>query len=487
MMDLHLRKFLLVFLLTVWTPSVVANSFQKDQESVLLVTSNMVKEQGLYKQPRRMLTQGPSVTTTTHHSWWDRIQNSMAGFWVGLLLLVLAFPLLTYNEGTYVHRIGVLDWVRNKLKQNRYKDMEAGMYAPSPGSIVHIVGMLEPSETSLSIPGFNLVVDGALRLRVRVEMFQNYIETSTSTAKDWVGGGETETKTQTVKQKWSEVEEELYGAYENSGLLNANNPPWPTSLGKSRVVQENVFLRSYALSRSQIERLNNWRIHEPPAPSQLPSLPGIGAPTVDGDCLYYAGEGGSSRAPRVGDMRVSFQKVLPEEYSVVAGVEGKTSDGKHHQLGIFEVNELGHYEMPGCCTCGIFGECFNAMGKTQNDVDYLSPGNKSSDAMVDLMHADNTFWLKMIRLVGFLMFFFGIYLMLDPVATLLDVVSFIGSIARVGIWLVAFVGALVLTMVTVALAWLYYRPLKAIAIFVLTGLLVVGIQHLTRQAPQSSF
>eukprot|EP00457_Paulinella_chromatophora_P004506 gb/GEZN01004518.1/.p1 GENE.gb/GEZN01004518.1/~~gb/GEZN01004518.1/.p1 ORF type:complete len:492 (-),score=80.82 gb/GEZN01004518.1/:410-1885(-) len=437
-------------------------------------------------EPRRAVTQDSSVTTTTRSSWGDRIQDSLAGFVVGVVLLIAAFPVLTFNEGTYVHRMAVLDWVRKALKKSRGgggKDVEEPGVAQGVGRLVHVVGMLSATEPVLSFPEFNLVVPKALRLKVKVEMYQNYIEEKREQKKDFLGGGSTETKTQTIRQRWSEVEEKSGGGGERTGLLVTHNPPFPQGIGKTRTVQAQVQINPYTLSASQVLRLEHWMPITPPAADSLPrnlftefDFPQV---VVSGGYLQFSTdrEGARSGVAGVGDVRVSFFAVRPEEYSVVAGVT--TARDPHPQLGAFEVTALGEYSMPWCCSCGILGMCLEQMGRTQNSIDFLTPGSKTSDECIKLMQKDNSLWTAILRVVGFMMFFTAVYLMLDPVATLLDVVGPIGSIARVGIWLVALTAALLLSMLTISLAWLYYRPLKAIFFITVTVLLVLGIKALT--------
>ena len=49
-----------------------------------------------------------SFTEVTHESWFSRIGGAIKGFLVGLLLFVVAFPLLFWNEGRAVKRYKTL-------------------------------------------------------------------------------------------------------------------------------------------------------------------------------------------------------------------------------------------------------------------------------------------------------------------------------------------------------------------------------------------
>ena len=49
-----------------------------------------------------------ATTVTTHESWGSRLGNSLKGILAGLVIFVLAFPVLFWNEGRTVHRAKAL-------------------------------------------------------------------------------------------------------------------------------------------------------------------------------------------------------------------------------------------------------------------------------------------------------------------------------------------------------------------------------------------
>jgi hypothetical protein len=76
-------------------------------------------------------------------------------------------------------------------------------------------------------------------------------------------------------------------------------------------------------------------------------------------------------------------------------------------------------------------------------------------------------WL--VRLGGFLLMFFGISMVLKPLSVLADVLPILGNIVEMGNGLVAGVIALVCSLVTIAIAWIFYRPVLAIFLLVLAA------------------
>ena len=81
--------------------------------------------------------------------------------------------------------------------------------------------------------------------------------------------------------------------------------------------------------------------------------------------------------------------------------------------------------------------------------------------------------------------FFGVLLFLSPLGALADVLPILGSIARGGTFLVALAVSIPLSLLVIALAWLFYRPLLAIALIALGIAVVAGIVVLVRRLSPS--
>jgi hypothetical protein len=80
------------------------------------------------------------------------------------------------------------------------------------------------------------------------------------------------------------------------------------------------------------------------------------------------------------------------------------------------------------------------------------------------------------RVGGFFMMFFGICLLFSPIIALVSWIPLVGSLLGMGIAIAvgifALVLAVILTSLTIAIAWLYYRPLFGAC---LLGVVAVGI------------
>ncbi len=93
----------------------------------------------------------------------------------------------------------------------------------------------------------------------------------------------------------------------------------------------------------------------------------------------------------------------------------------------------------------------------------------SAEEMFQDAQDANSFMTWLLRAVGFIMMFAGLSMILKPLSVLADLIPFIGDIIEVGTGIIAFLVALPLTLITIAIAWLFYRPLIAIPLLIIAG------------------
>ena len=148
---------------------------------------------------------------------------------------------------------------------------------------------------------------------------------------------------------------------------------------------------------------------------------------VFADGLYV---GKDPTASLIGDLKIHFEAVDPGPYSVDARQIKNTFEA-------YVIENLGSIEL-------------------------LEPGTVSAATMFANEQQGNVILTWILRLVGFVIMFFGLLLMAQPLVVVADVIPFIGNLLGAGVGLFALVIALPLTLITVALAWLAYRPLIGI-------------------------
>ena len=102
----------------------------------------------------------------------------------------------------------------------------------------------------------------------------------------------------------------------------------------------------------------------------------------------------------------------------------------------------------------------------------LRMGKKSGDEIVDADKDANTMFTWILRLVGCLMVIGGLKGIFGFVETILKVVPFIAGIFGWGVGIVCTVIGVVWSLIIIALAWLFYRPLLGISLLILAGFLV---------------
>ena len=372
-----------------------------------------------------------AVTETTKEGWGSRLGAAFKGVLVGLALFVGGFPVLFFNEGNTVKTAKALDEGEAaciSVDTNETIDPEM------EGKLVHMSGKADTQDV-LTDALFG-VSGTAIRLKRTVEMYQ-WKEDSHTTEKKNVGGSVTRTTTYDYKKVWSE---ELFDSseFKESGHEN----PVAKEFEDETWEATSVTFGAFRLSPEQIRNIGGGK------PFVFPQnfTCAVERVKVQGATIYVPNAETRQNAlnnrdvvsqPRIGDMRVTFEVVTPHDVSLVA---------KQH------------------------GDTFVAYtAKNGKKVMLLSNGIKdASELFADAQSANKTLcWI--VRLVGFLMMLFGLSMVLKPISVLGDVLPILGDILEIGVGLVAFIIAAPCALVTIAVAWLFYRPVMAIVLLALAG------------------
>ena len=92
--------------------------------------------------------------------------------------------------------------------------------------------------------------------------------------------------------------------------------------------------------------------------------------------------------------------------------------------------------------------------------------------MFEAAKEESRMWTWIKRLIGFFMMFIGLSMILKPLSTVMDVIPILGSITSGITGVFAFIIALGLSLITIAIAWVFFRPMIGIP------LLLVGLAAL---------
>jgi len=352
-----------------------------------------------------------SFTKVSTQSWMSRIRSSFAGIIVGIVLFIVAFPLLYWNEGRAVKRIHTLE-----EGQGIVVDIDANhMDSANNNRLVHATALANTNE-QLSDSTFR-ISENALKLRRIVEMYQWQQKTDSRSEKQ-LGGSQQTVTTYHYSKTWS------------TGLINSNTFEHPEGhqnpdakeISDREMQANHVNFGEFNLPFDMVNRINAYR--------KLNIDPSKPLPEEYGDKIrhyndgYYYGDTPSN--PAIGDLRISFEVIRPLTISIVAQQNG---------------NSFQAYKT-----------------KSGGTISLLQVGNFDSQAMFSQAFTENTVLTWILRFVGFLIMTIGLNLISKPLAVLADVVPFIGSIVSSISGLAAFLLAVALSFTTIAIAWLIYRP-----------------------------
>lgn len=356
-----------------------------------------------------------SYTATSNTGWFGRIGGAIKGIFIGIILIIVSFPVLFLNEGRAVKTQKTLEEGASSV----VKVSAEAVDAKNEGKLVYLSGSAT-SEGTLSDDQFKVTSD-ALKLRRKVEFYQWKEEKKTETRKKLGGGEETVTTYDYVK-KWSERPINSSNFHKSKEYQN----PEP-ALSKAEWVKDSIKFEAFMLSPGLAGQIDNFSALQAPAPAELPA-------EIVGKKLHKNGSGfylGADPAtPAIGDMRVSHEAAPPGVVSVIAVQKGNAF-------------------IP-----------FNA--KAGGTIEMLSTGVVTAEAMFAEAHSSNRIITWVLRLFGVVMMFNGFSLLFRPLSVLADVVPFIGNIVGVGTGFVAFLLSVPLSLLVISMAWIFYRPMVGV-------------------------
>ena len=407
-------------------------------------------------------------------SWAQRLGSSFKGVLVGLALFVAGFPILFFNEGRAV------DTAR-RLKEGAgaVVDVPADRIdAANEGKLVHVSGKADTQDV-LTDDVFGVSAT-ALRLTRTVEVYQTVEHAETKRIKE--GDKTREVTTYTYSNEWR-------GSPVNSSEFHdaskrAANPPAAMPFSSLERVAPNVTLGAFKLSETDVKRIGGKKPFEFPADFKVPAtLPNgqfqngtfyvpynaaqaaapvtprassgmspllaaaqaatnVSAAVANAAATALTGGRSVAVAPVPGDVRVMFSVVLPHDVTIV---EQQTN--------------------------GTLAPWAASDGETLSFVrDGIVPAAKIF-ADAQSMNSKIT-WL--LRLVGLLVMYFGLKRVLGPLDTLVDVIPILNGIIAMGTSLVAGLVSGACALITIGVAWIFYRPWIGIPLVALgVGLLVM--------------
>ncbi len=384
-----------------------------------------------------------SFSEFTSESWFGRLGGAIKGVLIGIVLFVISFPLLWWNEGRAVKTAKGLTEAGGSVVSVTADQVDAA----NDRKLVHMTALATTDEI-LHDPEFAVSVP-AIRLRRKAEMYQWHQKESSETRKKFGGGSETIT-TYDYQKKWSSHVIDSSGFKHSEGHVNPANMRFQNQEETAKLVKFGAF----KLSSGLVGEFNSFETL-PMEQKDIDKLPADLSKQVRlAQNLFYLSNDPQKSAPdpdkpEIGDLRITFEVVKPATVSILA-----------RQLG------------------DTFEPWQSATGST---IDRLTVGTVSAENMLGQMEKENTTMTWVLRAVGFLLMAFGVGLVFSPLAVSADVLPFLGDLLRMGIGLFAGVVAATLSLVTIAVAWLAYRPLLGTGLLVVAAGLFVGLKALGRK------
>lgn len=454
-----------------------------------------------------------SFVKVEHDNFFSRMGKSLAGSCIGLLLFLVSFAVLAWNE--------------NNIRTSALALGEAE-HALEVGRAEYITGPLDgcPAMADGTF-GIRAELPGLLALKRDSEQYQ-VVEHSRSRKQKTVGGGETRVTEYSYSREWrSSVVDS--SSFEDNSYRNANPNDFAAS-SETRWCND-VSLAGVSLPRQAIEELASasWArldVHDP----EISAIAAIGAPgdaasghddgdyDDDGDDVstaardeirranrknreerrgnradgrdrraarerQRASHSASKRALAASSASRSLAGYVLHDNAVYSGdpYSPKVGDERYrfHAAAAPEASAIGVVTTTG--SGGRGGRVLKPI-RTRHGRDIMLTGVGRQDAyqLFDAAHKANSTMGWVLRGVGWLMMFGGLLMFFGPISVAPQAVPLIGglvsSIIGGGLWIAALVLSLGLSVITVAISWFAVRP--ALTVTVVVG--VLGALYLLR-------
>ncbi len=369
-----------------------------------------------------------TVTKVTRKSWFSRIGDSIKGILFGLLLFLASFPLLWWNEGRAVTTYKSLQEGASSVVS-----ISADQVDPEKENhLVHLTGKAITDEI-LNDTTFGVSVN-AIKLQRSVEMYQ-WRERKTTRTENRVGGSTETVETFSYEKTWSSSLIDSSRFENPTGHQNPGSFPHPSTTFTAR----NVTVGAFRLNPALIANISNFRSLEMTDTDDVP------APLQERTTLHNGGYyiGANPADPQIGDLRISFRVVEPTAVSLIARQVGDSFSPYQTQAG--------------------------------RDLQMLSVGVHTAEAMFEQAQASNVRTTWILRFVGFALMSIGLGMVFNVLKVVADVLPILGKIVGTGVSLITSLISAVLSLLTIAIAWIYYRPLLGISLLIVGFAIMVFV------------
>jgi len=356
-----------------------------------------------------------SQITTTGYG--NRIVNSLKGVVIGLILFVASFGLLYWNEG----RVDLSTIAKTAT------EISSATVNTDPslrGKLVSTTGVVNSNQ----MIGDNLFLnsDKFIAAERKVEMY-SWKEESESHSQKNMGGSQTTETTYTYSKDW---EENPTSSSDFKHPEGHENPQKSLDSSTNKATAATIGVYNFDPQSVTLPNFSQLPLH-----SQKVTLSDGATLANDSYLFIRKSEGGTFDSPHIGDLRISYQVLRP-------GFDGTI-------FGTLSGSKIDPY--------------FDQNG---NNLYRLFIGTR--DQAIATLHSEYSTLLWILRLVGFLLMWFGLLALFEPISVIMDFLPIFGAISRSLIGVITFLVAFVLTIMTILVSMLLHSFIALIIALVIT-------------------
>ena len=386
-----------------------------------------------------------AYTETKTVGYGSRVGNSFRAIGSGFMLFLIGTALLWWNEGRVVKTDKMLNEAEGVTEELTTIDR---IDPEMDGKLVYAVGLATTEETLLD-PKFG-VSEKAVKLKRTVEYYQ-VMEEESQESKDKLGGKQEIVTTYSYKEGWtnrpvlsSEFHDPAYQK-KNFVLSSADGEEWQAGKVTFGAFELNQYQINCIHGDVPVElRLDSAKLVAMNKECQQVIQRQYGGKSdsmklvhVADNQLYF---GFSPNSPAIGDVRITWTKVMPAKVTIIA-------KQKNNTFTSFKAKN----------------------GKTFQT---LVMGTRAAEEIYEGAHSSNHTWMWILRIVGIFMVIGGLKGIFGFLETILKVVPFIANIFGWGVGVVCTIVGIVWSLIIIAIAWLFYRPLIGISLLAVAGFLI---------------
>ncbi|CAD8175563.1 unnamed protein product [Paramecium pentaurelia] len=401
----------------------------------------------------------------------DSVIGPIFAFLIGFVMIVSAFPCLWFNE----RRMAISE-TRLLAARRTCQSVNAAEIDPRmEGQLIHVKGKLTTNDV-ITDPQFDLEVKNCVKLRRKVETYQ------------WVQKSREEgskKNKRTVYYYESEWSSKIQGSYPNH-----ENRREDLTVQDQEFTAENVYIGAYkltdylkskAVDYIQVDSISQQ--HCESAKMEFLSRTQIYI-NYDGKYIYFRK---SENQDSIGDQRVLFEKV-PCNYAAIVARQYKESFKPYLFKDSYSEDVNQDYIKNPDMLKSL--NKFHELSEEEQPLNQIDPSKEVSSNIFKSFEAplnyinwyfnrsftlDQCFKAQLNSLVGivwlcrfggYLLFLFGFVLVFTPITTLLYYIPLLGGFLSklTGILLAILSGmiSMPLTLGTIGISWLYYRPIKGL-------------------------